>query len=344
MCQPRPPSEVAAHLARRIIATLEQPFELAGGAVAQIGASIGVALAQSGGDADDLVHRADVALYRAKAEGRGRFHFFEPGMDAHIRARALLEGELRQAIADDMIVPHFQPLVEIETGRLIGFEMLARWPHPTRGMVPPAEFIPVAEEIGLIGPMTERLLRLACGIATTWPAGVSLACNVSALQLRDRGLPAMVRAALDESGFPAHRLELEITESALVGDLDLARTLLGELKALGVRLALDDFGTGYSSLRHLQMLPFDKIKIDASFVGAMANDVESRKIVAAVVGLGHSLGLPTVAEGVEEPETAALLRGLGCDVGQGWLFGRPGPAEAASALLLEAAGPQPMLV
>ena len=330
-------SETAAQIARRIVMALETPFELANGTVVQIGVSIGLALAQSEGEsADALVRRADMALYRAKADGRGRFCFFEPCMDAHIQARALLEGEMRQAVANDLIIPYFQPLVEMGTERLIGFEMLARWPHPIRGMVSPAEFIPIAEDIGLIGAMTDRLLRRACCTAMTWPPDILLACNVSPLQLRDRGLPAMVRAALDRSGLPPHRLELEITESALVGDLDLARDLLNELKALGVRLALDDFGTGYSSLRHLNMLPFDKLKIDAGFVGAMASNTESRKIVAAVVGLGHSLGMITVAEGVEEPETAALLRDLGCDIGQGWLFGRPGPAAAASALLQRA--------
>ena len=328
-------SDAAAQIAKRIIASLESPFELVCGTKVQIGVSIGLALTQTEHEsADVIVHRADVALYRAKADGRGRFCFFEPLMEAHIQTRALLENELRQAVAGDCIIPHFQPLVEMDSERLIGFEMLARWPHPTRGMVSPAEFVPIAEDIGLIGPMTDRLLRRACCIAMAWPPDVLLACNVSPLQLRDHGLPAMVRAALDESGLPPHRLELEITESALVGDFDLALELLNELKALGVRLALDDFGTGYSSLRHLNMLPFDKIKIDAGFVGAMSRNVESRKIVAAVVGLGHSLGLITVAEGVEEPETAALLRDLGCDIGQGWLFGRPGPAEAARALLL----------
>ncbi len=265
----------------------------------------------------------------------GGFRFFEPSMDARIQARALLEGELRQAIANNLIIPHFQPLVEMGAERLIGFEMLARWPHPTRGMVSPAEFISIAEDIGLIGLLTDHLLRSACCIAMTWPSETFVACNVSPLQLRDRGFPAMVRAALGASGLQPHRLELEITESALVGDLELARELLDELKALGVRLALDDFGTGYSSLRHLNMLPFDKLKIDAGFVGAMASNVESRKIVAAVIGLGQSLGLITVAEGVEEPETAALLRDLGCDIGQGWLFGRPCSAEAVNALLSE---------
>jgi len=338
---------------------LEQPFKLSNGFIVQIGVSIGIALVrpEDGSadapvrsadafvrsadafvrSADALVRNADVALYRAKADGRSRFRFFDSGLDAPIQQRALLESELRQAIAHDLLIPHFQPLVDMATERLIGFEMLARWPHPTRGMVPPGEFIPIAEDIGLIGPMTECLLRRACRIATTWPSEILLACNVSPLQLRDRGLPAMVQAILDETGLPAHRLELEITESALVGDIDLARELLGEFKTLGVSLALDDFGTGYSSLRHLQMLPFDKLKIDAGFVGAMGRDTESRKIVAAVVGLGHSLGLITVAEGVEEAATAALLRNLGCDIGQGWLFGRPGPAETINALLFEAA-------
>jgi len=336
--QPGPSGALAAQLARRVINGLEQPFELASGAVVQIGVSIGIALAQSeDGSADALVRRADVALYRAKAEGHSRFQFFDPALDIHIQRRALLEGELRKAVAHDLLVPHFQPLVEMATGRLLGFEMLARWPHPTRGMVPPYEFIPIAEDVGLIGPMTERLLRRACRAAATWPGDVFIACNMSPLQLRDRGLPAMVQSILDETGLSADRLELEITESALVGDIDLARDLLGELKALGVRLALDDFGTGYSSLRHLQLLPLDKLKIDAGFVRVMDTDLESRKIVAAVVGLGHSLGMVTVAEGVEEARTASLLQDLGCDIGQGWLYGRPGAAETASALLFEAA-------
>ena len=325
-------SEASADVALRLIAALQQPFEIRAGVFAQVGVSIGVALAGSeAGSVDAFVRCADIALYRAKTDGRGRFCFFDPSMDAQAQARAVLEGELRQAIADDQIIPHFQPLVRLDTGRLIGFEMLARWPHPTRGMVSPGEFVPVAEDAGLIGPMTDRLLRRACRAATGWPGDVSLACNVSPLQLRDRSLPAMVRAVLDESGLPPHRLELEITESALVGDLALAREVLDELKALGVRLALDDFGTGYSSLHHLKMLPFDKLKIDAGFVGGVSSNGESRKIVAAVIGLGQSLGLITVAEGVEDAETAVLLRGLGCDVGQGWLFGRPTSAEAVSA-------------
>ncbi len=320
-------------LAERIVGGLAQPFALPQGTAVQIGASIGLAFAQPGDrDLGALMQRADVALSKAKADGRGRYRVFQPGMDAIGRSRALLEGELRQAIAADAIVPYFQPLVGLGSDRLIGFEMLARWPHPVRGMVSPAEFIPVAEELGLIGPMTEALLRRACRAAANWPDHVTVACNVSPLQLRDPDLPGMIAAILSETGFPARRLEIEVTESALVGDLALARSLLDQLKVLGVRLALDDFGTGYSSLRHLQLLPFDKLKIDASFVGAMGKDAESGKIVSAVVGLGHSLGLSTVAEGVETAESAALLRAMGCDIGQGWLFGRPMPADAAGRL------------
>ena len=326
--------ELAAQLAQRIVATLQESFTLSSGTVVQVGISIGLALTQQAAeDVDTLVRRADVALYRAKADGRGRYRFYEPVMDDDIQARALLESELRDAVANGGIVPHFQPLVAISNERVIGFELLARWQHPTRGLVPPAEFIPVAEQVGLIGPITGQLLHRACSVAASWPDDIFVACNVSPLQLRDQSLPGMVRAALQESGLAPHRLELEITESALVGDLALAREVLNEVRSLGVRLALDDFGTGYSSLHHLKMLPFDKVKIDASFVGAMTRDLDSRKIVSAVVGLGQSLELTTVAEGIEDQETAAMLRELGCDVGQGWLFGRPLPTSLATKLL-----------
>ena len=328
----RPQTDPAA-VARQIVEALAQPITLSSGAVVQVGASVGIGLTRVDDQASsDLMHRADVGLYRAKSEGGGCFRSFEQGSDARVRALAKLEGELRQAIADNAVVPHFQPLVELNTGRLLGVEMLARWPHPIRGMISPSEFIPLAEDSGLVGSMTVSLLRQGCRAAVGWPDHVTLACNLSPLQLRDANLPATIAAVLAETGFPAARLELEVTESALIGDLALARSLLVELKTLGLRLALDDFGTGYSSLRHLQLLPFDKLKIDQSFVGAMVTDVESAKIVSAVVGLGHSLGLSTVAEGVETEEVAALLRGLGCDVGQGWLFGRPAPARDIAAL------------
>ena len=330
----RPQADPAA-VAGRVVDALAKPFALSGDVVVQVGASVGIGLTRVDDEGiADLMHRADVGLYRAKADGRGCFRFFEQGTDIRVRALAKLEGELRQAVADDAVVPHFQPLIDLDTGHLVGVEMLARWPHATRGMVSPAEFIPLAEDSGLIGPMTVSLMRQACRAAADWPSHVTLACNLSPMQLRDPGLPATIANVLAETGFPAARFELEVTESALVGDLALARRLLDEIRALGVRLALDDFGTGYSSLRHLQVLPFDKLKIDQSFIGAMATDKESAKIVSAVVGLGHSLGLSTVAEGVETEEVAGLLRGLGCDIGQGWLFGRPVPAHRIAALFL----------
>ena len=324
-------SAEATRVAQRIVSVLAEPFGLDGGS-AQVGASVGLALVEPGDTVESLAIRADTALYRAKADGRGCVRFFEPGMDAKARVRARLEGELRQAVAEDAIVPYFQPLVALDTGRLVGVEMLARWPHPERGMVPPAEFIPLAEELGVIGAMTSNLLRRACRDAAGWPACVTLACNLSPLQLRDPRLPAAISQVLEETGFPGGRLELEVTESALIGDICLARTLLDQLKKLGVRLALDDFGTGYASLMSLRALPFDKLKIDASFVGAMAYDPESSKIVSAVIGLCQSLGLTSVAEGVETEEIAGLLRQLGCDIGQGWLFGRPVPSEEIAML------------
>ena len=274
-------------------------------------------------------------MYCAKAEGRAQFRLFEPAMGERLRTRAALEAELRGAVARDELVPYFQPLVSLDTGWLVGFEMLARWNHPTRGLVPPAEFIPIAEEGGMIGPLTESLLRLGCRAALNWPEAVSLAVNVSPVQLRDRALPGLVRALLRETGLAPHRLEVELTESALVADFELARDVVMDLRASGVRIALDDFGTGYSSLKHLQTLPFDKLKIDGSFVRAMEADAGSRKIVAAVIGLGHSLGMPTVAESIERHSTVEALRGLGCDLGQGYLFGRPMRADEATAFALK---------
>ena len=324
-------------VAQSLVAALSEPFTFDEGGPVQVGASVGIALAEPGDTTSDLMQRADAALYRAKADGRGRIRVFEAGMDAEARARARLEGELRQAVAHDEIVPYFQPLVSMATGRLLGVEMLARWPHPDGMMVPPGEFIPLAEDLGLIGPMTARLLQRACRAAADWPSHMTLACNISPLQLREPQLPAMIGRILHQTGFPAERLELEVTESALIGDFTVASALLDQLKDLGVSLALDDFGTGYSSLRNLRAFPFDKLKIDASFVVAMAGDVESRKIVSAVIGLSQSLGLTSVAEGIETEPTAQLLRELGCDVGQGWLFGRPVPADGISALIADAA-------
>ena len=329
----------AANLARRVVAALERPFALQDGAlVAQVGCSVGVVLGSpEESDVEMLLRQADLAMYRAKAEGRGRFRFFEPEMDARVRERAALEEDLRIAVARDELVPHFQPVVRLGTGCMAGFEMLARWRHPAQGMVPPSEFIRVAEDSGLIGPLTRNLLRRACLAAAGWPQALSLAVNVSPVQLRDRALPDLVRAVLAETGLAPYRLELELTETALVADFDLARDVVGALRASGVRVALDDFGTGYSSLKHLQALPLDKLKIDAGFVRAMATDPDSRKIVAAVIGLGHSMGMLTVAEGIEDIDAADALRSLGCDLGQGYLFGQPMTEGEAGALAAQTA-------
>lgn len=233
--------------------------------------------------------------------------------------------DLSKALDADEIIPYFQPIVELRTGALTGFEALARWHHPAHGPISPNVFIPLAEEGGFIGTLTRNLLRRVVAAAATIPAELSISFNISPLQFRDQSLPEQIRSAAKLADFSLKRLVLEITETAVIDNIDQAQSIAHELKALGVSLALDDFGTGYSSLRHLQLLPFDELKIDASFVQEMSSTRESRKIVAAIVGLGHSLGVATVAEGVETQEQADMLLRLGCDIGQGWLFGRPLP-------------------
>jgi predicted signal transduction protein with EAL and GGDEF domain len=305
----------------------------------QIGCSIGVALSPADGtEAEILVQRADAALYRAKHAGRNGFRFFETGMDDAVRQRAEMEVELRQAIPLGQVTPRYQPIVRLSDGRIAGFEMLARWHHPVSGDISPSVFVPLAESIGLIGIMSEQLIRQACLVALTWPADIFVSVNVSPVQLRDRSFPAALRAILDETGLPPLRLEIELTETALIDDFQLAHEILVDLKSTGIRLALDDFGTGYSSLRHLQSLPLDKIKIDMGFVGSMTSVMASRKIVAGVIGLGHSLGLPIVAEGIEDADAAAELKLMGCDLGQGWLYGRAITAGEVAAMLSVSAG------
>jgi PAS domain S-box-containing protein len=232
---------------------------------------------------------------------------------------------LRKALESDEVIPYFQPLVELRTGTLTGFEALARWRDVVHGPISPNVFIPLAEESGLIGSLTRNLLRRVFAAAATIPAHLSISFNISATQFHDRSLSEQMHSAARQAGFSLKRLVLEITESALIDNIGQAQSIAHELKGLGVRLALDDFGTGYSSLRHLQSLPFDEIKVDASFVREMSDTRESRKIVAAIVGLGHSLGLTTVAEGIETRDQADMLLRLGCDIGQGWLYGPPVP-------------------
>jgi PAS domain S-box-containing protein len=251
--------------------------------------------------------------------------------------------DLRRALEDNEIIPYFQPLVELRTGLLRGFEALARWQHPQRGLIPPNEFIPLAETSGLHGLLTGKLLSAVFAAAKDIPNHLTLSVNISLTQLTDLSLPRHIWAAAEHAKFPLHRLVLEITESALVGNTEHAARIATELKEQGSRIALDDFGTGYSSLRHLQLLPFDELKIDASFVRSMTHTRESRKIAAAIVGLGNSLSLTTVAEGVEDQTIADMLLWLGCDIGQGWLYGRPVPPEQLPETLAERMNPAPPL-
>jgi diguanylate cyclase (GGDEF)-like protein len=347
LLDPADPDGSAEDAAKRLMGVVRVPFTIhpdgagAGGGTVQVrvGLSLGIALApEDAEDATELMRRADSALYRAKAEGRGRFRRFTPEMDPRLgkrRGAMRLEAELREALAENSLLCHYQPIRQLATGKLLGFEALARWPHATRGFVSPSEFIPIAEANGLIVPLTDALLRQACQVAATWPEGVSLSFNLSPLHLTEADLPRQVAEILAEAGLPAERLQLELTEGALLGDLRGGHAMLSELKAMGVRLALDDFGTGHSGLRELQALPFDVIKVDNGFVRAMASDSGARKIVAAIIGLGESLGLPVVAEGIEEQLDVDFLTRLGCDMGQGWLLGRPLPAHQLAALLPE---------
>ena len=325
--------EAAGALARRLVEALSAPYEVLGHQVV-VGASVGVALAPGDGrDPDELLKRADMALYRAKADGRGTFRSFEPGMDARLQARRLLELDLRKALAAGELELHYQPLVDLRTGAVSALEALLRWRHPARGLVPPGEFVPLAEEIGLIVPVGGWVLRRACADAAGWPGGVRVAVNLSAAQFRGRELVAAVVGALAAAGLAPARLELEITETVLLRDGEATLATLRELRALGVRIAMDDFGTGYSSLGYLRSFPFDKIKIDRCFVRDLGASADCEAIVRAVTGLGGSLGIATTAEGVETEEQLERLRAEGCDEAQGFHLGRPMPAADVRALL-----------
>jgi diguanylate cyclase (GGDEF)-like protein len=313
----------AAELAGRIVRALGEAFLLDGHQIL-IGASLGIAVAGTDGTSvDTLLKNADLALYRAKEDGRGAYRCFEPEMDARLRARRALELDLRHAVANDEFALFFQPLMDLRANRLIGFEALIRWWHPSRGMVSPAEFIPVAEESGLIVQIGEWVIQSACTEAMTWPRGLKVAVNVSPLQFKSPRLLASVTEALASSGLPARRLELEITESVLLADNDSSLATLRRLHELGAHIAMDDFGTGYSSLSYLRSFPFDKIKIDQSFVRDLGTAKDSRAIVRAIIALGHSLGMQVLAEGVETEDQLEQLRSEGCGEAQGYLFSPP---------------------
>jgi diguanylate cyclase (GGDEF)-like protein len=326
------PTEATA-LARRLVEALAVPFHLNGQQVV-IGTSVGIALSEDGlASSEALLKCADLALYRAKAEGRDTFRFFEVEMDTRMRVRRALELDLRRALAEGQFEAYYQPLVRADNGEISGFEALLRWHHPDRGVVSPVVFVPVAEEIGLIGAVGAWMLRRACSDAASWPGALKVAVNLSPAQFRGRALADDVAHALSASGLPAGRLELEITESVMLQDDDTVLATLHALRDLGVRIAMDDFGTGYSSLSYLRCFPFDKIKIDQSFVRGMADQGDCLAIVRAVIGLGRSLGMAVNAEGVETPEQLAALREEGCGELQGYLFSRPRPGHEVSAML-----------
>ena len=273
-------------------------------------------------------------MYAAKAAGRRTYRFFEPDMDAQVRARRMLEMDLRQAIIDGGFEVYYQPCLDLQDNKITGCEALLRWRHPQRGMISPAEFVPIAEETGLINPLGEWVLTTACTEAATWPGDIRVAVNVSPVQFKSGTLALKVIAALAASGLAPSRLELEITEAVLIRDDDAALAVLHQLRAIGVRIALDDFGTGYSSLSYLQRFPFDKIKIDRCFVTDIAEPEGSASIVEAVVNIAAARRMTTTAEGVETEQQRELLRALGCSEMQGYLFSPPKPAADVRKLLL----------
>jgi diguanylate cyclase (GGDEF)-like protein len=326
-------SDEPLRAAQRLIGALSQPVRLPQGEV-RVGASVGVAFYPTDSvDPEDLIRKADVALYRAKDEGGGEVRFFQQSMDEEVRERAALELDLREAIAHDQIVPYFQPLMDLSTGTLTGFEVLARWIHPSRGVIPPGVFVPIAEDTGQIDALTVRVMRAALTSARDWDPRLTIAINIAPQQLKNEALVDNLLKVLSETGFPASRFEIEITENALIDDLELARRIVLAIKGHGIRVALDDFGTGYSSLSHLSELPFDKIKIDRSFIHTLHERPESATIVTAIIGLGRSLNLPTTAEGIESHADADVLTRLGCNSGQGFLYSKPVPAAEAVLLI-----------
>jgi diguanylate cyclase (GGDEF)-like protein/PAS domain S-box-containing protein len=332
-CDGSEPSAVPA-LASRIVEVVSAPYDIEGHQLV-IGVSIGISLAPDDGDnPDELLRNADLALYRAKADGRSTYRFFETGMDARAQARRLLEMDLRLALQRNEFEVHYQPIRDIASGEIAVCEALARWRHPERGLVAPVNFIPLAEETGLIGQLGDWVLRQACLDAAKWSTAC-VAVNLSPVQFRDRDLVATVKDALVQAGLPAHRLELEITESVLLQNSEGTRAMLHSLRRLGVKISLDDFGTGYSSLSYLRSFPFDKIKIDRSFVNELATRKDSLAIIRAVTGLGKSLGITTTAEGVETDAQLDVPSREGCSQAQGYLISKPRPIAEVEHLLID---------
>lgn len=315
-------------VARRLIAAIGAPYMIQNQR-AVIGASIGIAVAPADGDDPaQLVRNANLALSQAKLSDKGSFLYFEPQMDVRAQGRRRLEQDLRTTIEDDGLEVHYQPLVSLSSGRIVAAEALVRWPHKERGFVPPGEFIPLAEEAGLIWRLGRSVLRRACKDATAWPQDVRVAVNLSPMQFRCGNVLELVEEALSATSLAPDRLELEITESLFLDRSNLVLDTLADLRRLGVRIAMDDFGTGYSSLGYLTSFPFDKIKIDRSFVSGIATNVEKQAVVRAIVGLGETLGKTTTAEGIETSDELTCLRIIGCEQGQGYLFSKARSQEA----------------
>ena len=332
-----------SNLAQGIIDSLSRPYTINGTAVS-IGASVGIVTSDyDDRTSDDLMRDADLALYAAKAAGKGCFRFFAPDMHEAARQRQLMESDLRVALEKGQLWLAYQPCVDALSEEVTGFEALIRWQHPERGPISPVEFIPLAEEIGLIDEIGEWVLRTACAEAAKWPPQVTVAVNLSPIQFKSHALPTLVRMVLSDTELPAKRLELEITEGVFLSNDDHVHDMIASLKAIGLKLALDDFGTGYSSLSYLQRVPFDKIKIDRSFVTG-ASDLEGRNaaLIRAMVGLASDLKMQTTAEGVETQEELALIRSLGCSLVQGYIFGKPMPAEEARELASKGAIDRPV--
>ncbi len=325
--------EAVDRIAEDMVDALARPISIAD-SQQTVTASIGISRPEIDCDSIDmLIRRADIALYAAKKNGRNGYSWFENGMEVELRSRNSLEGDIRVAIPNDEFVPYFEQQIDLVTGELVGFEMLARWVSPVRGLISPDDFIPVAEETGMIGDLSMSIIRKAMLEAKNWDPKLTISVNISPVQLKDPWLAQKIVKLLVETGFPASRLEVEITESSLFKNLSLAQSIVGSLKNQGIRIALDDFGTGYSSLAHLRALPFDRIKIDRSFVSSMLENAESAAIVSAIAGLGASLDVPITAEGIEDEQIIGKLRALGCTKGQGWYFGQPMNIDQARTLL-----------
>ena len=330
----------ATSLAQGVIDALSEPYDI-DGQQAVIGVSIGISVGPGdGSNPDKLLRNADLALYRAKSDGRGTFRFFEPVMDLQMQTRRIMEQDLRKALPAGEFELHYQPVVNLASKEISGFEALIRWNHPSKGMISPADFIPLAEEIGFIVPMGEWVIRQACATAAQWPDDLHVAVNISAIQFRSPGLMQVIVSALAASGLAPTRLEIEITESVLLHNKEATLAVLHQLRALGIRIAMDDFGTGYSSLTYLQSFPFDKIKIDRSFVKNITENSSSLNIVRAVAALANGMGMTATAEGVETAEQLHSIASEGCTEMQGFLFSRPLPAAEIERQFLSGRKPR----